>query len=145
MIAEAALTILAEIGVPVHANAFGQRGASSPVTLAGSVAQTLAETLAGLAFAHTLDPNALVICGPRAMITGLRTGGFCGGSGEQALATAMCCQVLRFWDLPCSVIAGATDRKMPDAQAGYEKALTVVTARAAGANLVTEAAACKRS
>ncbi len=31
-------------GIPVHCNVFGQLGASSPVTIAGSVAQTLAET-----------------------------------------------------------------------------------------------------
>ncbi len=127
-------------GIPVHCNVFGQLGASSPVTLAGSVAQTLAETLAGLAFVHALDPAAPRIAGPRPMITDLRTGGMAGGAGEQATATAIACQVLRAWDLPCSVIAGATDSKVPDAQAGFEKALTVSTAILAGANLVTQAA-----
>ena len=116
-------------GIPVQCNVFDQLGASSPVTLAGSVAQTLAETLAALALVHALAPGAPAIAGPRPMITDLRTGGF---SGEQALATAMCCQVLRHWDLPCSAIAGATDAKLPDAQAGYEKALTVNTALQAG-------------
>jgi trimethylamine--corrinoid protein Co-methyltransferase len=42
--------------------------------------------------------------------------------------------------MPCSVIAGATDSKVPDAQAGYEKALNVNTAIQAGANLITQAA-----
>ncbi|MEM7426329.1 MAG: trimethylamine methyltransferase family protein [Pseudomonadota bacterium] len=128
------------LGIPVHCNVFGQLGASSPVTLAGSVAQTLAEALAGVAFVHALDPQAPRIAGPRPMITDLRTGGMAGGAGEQATATAIACQVLRMWDLPCSVIAGATDSKVPDAQAGYEKALTVGTAIQAGANLVTQAA-----
>lgn len=126
-------------GFPVHANVFGQLGASSPAKLAGSVAQTLAEALAGVAFANAIDPSAPVIAGPRPMITDLRTGGFSGGSGEQAMATALCAQVLRHWDLPCSVIAGATDSKWPDAQAGYEKALNVTMAMHAGANLVTQA------
>ena len=127
-------------GIPVHCNVFGQLGASSPVTLAGSVAQTLAEVLAGVAFVHALDPGAACIAGPRSMITDLRTGGMAGGAGEQAMATAMCLQVLRAWDLPCSAIAGATDSKSPDAQAGYEKALQINTAMQAGANLVTQAA-----
>ena len=126
-------------GFPIHANVFGQLGASSPVTIAGSVAQTIAETLAGVTLAYAIDPTARIIAGPRPMITDLRTGGFSGGSGEQALATAICAQVLRSWDLPCSVIAGATDSKLPDAQAGYEKALNVSTAIQAGANLVTQA------
>ncbi len=127
-------------GFPVHCNVFGQLGASSPVTLAGSVAQTLAEALAGLALVHAADPAAKATLGPRPMITDLRTGGFSGGSGEQALATAMAVQVLRLWGVPSTVIAGATDSKLPDVQAGYEKALTVNTALQAGANLITQAA-----
>lgn len=140
--AESALVLIeaARRGIPVHANVFGQLGASSPVTLAGSVAQTLAEALAGIVLAQLAAPGARVIAGPRPMITDLRTGGFSGGSGEQALATAMAVQVLRLWSLPCSVIAGATDSKLPDHQAGYEKALTVLTAMQAGAHLVTQAA-----
>ena len=139
----AGMNVIAEAvryGIPCHCNVFGQLGASSPVTMAGSVAQTLAETLAGLAYIHALNPAAPRIAGPRPMITDLRTGGMAGGAGEQALATAMCVQVLRHWDLPCSVIAGATDSKLPDAQAGYEKALSITSAIQAGANLVTQAA-----
>ena len=126
-------------GIPVHCNVFGQLGASSPVTAAGSVAQTLAETLAGLAFVHAIDPGAPRIAGPRPMITDLRTGGMAGGAGEQVVATGLAVQALRAWDLPCSVIAGATDSKLADFQAGYEKALTIGTAIQAGANLVTQA------
>ena len=136
------MTVMAEairMGFPVHANVFGQLGASSPVTIAGSVAQTIAETLAGLVFANAIKPDAKTILGPRPMITDLRSGGLSGGSGEQAIATAICAQVLRYWNLPCSVIAGATDSKMPDSQAGYEKALNISTSLQAGANLVTQA------
>ena len=127
-------------GIPVHCNVFGQLGASSPVTLAGSVAQTVAETLAGLGFVHALDPTAPCIAGPRPMITDLKTGGMAGGAGEQILATGLAAQVFRHWDLPCSVIAGATDSKLVDFQSGYEKALTIDTAIRAGANLVTQSA-----
>ena len=38
-------------GIPVMVNTFGQLGASSPVTIAGCVAQTTAETLAGMVLA----------------------------------------------------------------------------------------------
>ena len=127
-------------GIPVHCNIFGQLGASSPVTTAGSVAQTMAEALAGMIFAWAIAPDARVICGPRPMITDLRTGGMSGGSGEQSLATAMAMQMCRWYGLASSAIAGATDSKVPDAQAGAEKALNVATAVHAGCNLVTQAA-----
>lgn len=127
-------------GIPVHANIFGQVGASSPVTAAGSVAQTMAEAIAGMIVGWSIDPSAQIICGPRPMVTDLRTGGMSGGSGEQALATAVAAQMAGHFGLPNSAIAGATDSKAPDAQAGAEKALSVALALQAGAHLVTQAA-----
>ena len=138
-----ACEVLAEaaaLGLPVMINTFGQMGASSPVTMAGCLAQTNAETLAGMVFAYCTNPSVVAVYGARPMITDLRTGGMAGGSGEQALLTAAATQIAQFYDLPNSTIAGATDSKLPDAQAGYEKALTVALAAQAGANIITQAA-----
>ena len=126
-------------GIPVMANVFGQRGASSPVSLVGSVCQTIAETLSGLLICWLLDSNSKVICGPRAMVTDLRTGGMAGGSGEQAQTTSLLNQMMRHYNLPNSSIAGASDSNIPDYQAGYEKALTIVTSAQSGSNLITQA------
>jgi trimethylamine--corrinoid protein Co-methyltransferase len=134
-----------KLGIPVHCNVFGQLGASSPVTIAGSVSQTLAETLAGLVLVNMLDPMASSIAGPRPMITDLRTGGMAGGAPEQLMATGVAVQVLRYWEIPCSVIAGATDSKLIDFQSGYEKALTINSAAQIGANLITQAAGSQAS
>lgn len=132
-------------GIPVHCNVFGQVGASSPVTIAGAVAQTLAETLAGLVWVHIIKPDAPRIAGPRPMITDLRSGGLAGGSGEQAMANSMVLQVLRHWNIPCSIIAGATGSRHIDYQSGFEKALSISMAISAGANLVTQAAGSQAS
>ncbi len=129
----------ANLRIPVQVNTFGQLGASSPVTVAGSVAQTMAETLAGMIIAWTANPEAVAICGPRSMVTDLRTGAMAGGSGEQALVTACTTQMSRFYRLPNSTIAGATDSKTADAQSGYEKCLSITLAAHSGANLITQA------
>jgi len=126
-------------GIPVMANVFGQRGASSPVNVIGSISQTIAETLSGLIICSLLNKESLVVCGPRAMITDLRTGGMAGGSGEQAQTTSLLGQMMRYYNLPNSSIAGATDSNLPDFQAGYEKALSVSVSVQSGANLVTQA------
>ena len=126
-------------GIPVMVNCFGQLGASSPVTIAGCVTQTIAETLAGMVIAWLVNPAAHAVFGPRPMITDLRTGGMAGGSGEQALLTAAAIQMARFYQLPSSTIAGATDSKSPDAQSGYEKCLNVTQTVHAGANIITQA------
>ncbi len=132
-------------GIPLHSNTFGQMGASSPVTLAGSIAQTIAETLAGMIFAWVLDPAAKVIFGTRPMLTDLRTGAMSGGSAEGAIATASTVQIANYYRLPNSVIAGATDSKIADAQSGYEKCLTVTLAAQAGSNLITQAGGMQAS
>ncbi len=130
----------ARLGLPVMVNTFGQMGASSPVTIAGCLAQTNAETLAGMVLAWIANPDAIAIYGARPMVTDLRSGGMAGGSGEQAILTAAATQMAHFYQLPNSTIAGATDSKIADGQAGYEKALAVTMAVQAGANLVTQAA-----
>jgi trimethylamine--corrinoid protein Co-methyltransferase len=132
-------------GIPLHANTFGQMGASSPVTLAGSIAQTVAETLAGMIYAWIVNPQAKVIFGTRPMLTDLRTGAMSGGSAEGAVAMAATAQMGRYYGLPNSTIAGATDSKLADAQSGYEKALTVLLAAQAGSNLVTQASGMQAS
>ena len=144
---ESALVLLhaARRGVPVMVNTFGQLGASSPVTIAGCVAQTTAETLAGMVVAWLAAPDVRAIFGPRPMVTDLRTGAMTGGGGEQAKLTAAAIQMARHYDLPSSTIAGATDSKWPDAQAGYEKSLAVTMALQAGAHFVTQAAGTQAS
>lgn len=135
----------ARLGIPVHSNTFGQMGASSPVTIAGTVAQTIAETLSGMIFAWLVNPEAKIIFGTRPMVTDLRTGAMSGGSGEAAIAMAASAQMANYYGLANSTIAGATDSKIADAQSGYEKALTVTLAAQAGSNLVTQAAGMQAS
>ena len=143
-----ALNVMVEavrFGIPVMVNCFGQLGASSPVTIAGCVTQTIAETLAGMVIAWLVNPEARAVFGPRPMITDLRTGAMSGGGGEQAKLTAAAMSMARFYGLPNSTIAGATDSKVPDAQSGYEKCLTVTLAVQAGADSITQAAGAQAS
>ena len=126
-------------GIPVHINTFGQMGASSPVTMAGTIAQTVAETLSGMIFAWLVNPESKMIFGTRPMLTDLRTGAMSGGSPEGAIAMAASAQMGNYYGLANSTIAGATDSKIADAQSGYEKGLTVTLAAQAGSNLITQA------
>ena len=135
----------ARLGIPLHSNTFGQMGASSPVTIAGTVAQTIAETLSGMIFAWLVNPEAKIIFGTRPLVTDLRTGAMSGGSGEAAITMAASAQMANYYDLPNSTIAGATDSKTADAQSGYEKCLTVSLAAQAGSNLITQAGGMQAS
>ncbi|MEM7375977.1 MAG: trimethylamine methyltransferase family protein [Pseudomonadota bacterium] len=132
-------------GFPVQLISAGQAGATSPASIAGSLVQAVAETLAGLVFVQLIDPDVRAIFAPKPLVADLRTGAMCGGGGEQAILMAGAAQMGRYYDLPTSSIAGITDAKLPDAQHGYEKSLAVTLAAQAGANLVTQACGMQAS
>jgi len=132
-------------GFPVQIISAGQAGATSPATIAGSLVQAIAETLAGLVFARLVDPSVPAIFAPKPLVADLRTGAMCGGGGEQAVLMAAAAQMGRYYDLPTSSIAGITDAKIADAQHGSEKNLAVSLAAHAGCNLVTQACGMQAS
>ena len=63
-----------------------------------------------------------------------------GGSPEQALLSAASAQMSRFYDLTGGTASGMSDAKLPDMQAGYEKAYNHALVGNAGANLIYESA-----
>ena len=132
-------------GMPVGIVSAPQAGATSPVTLAGTIVQTMAECLAGLVFCFLIDPECRAHLGTWPFLSDLRTGAMSAGSAENGLIVAGCAQMAGFYDLPGSVAAGMTDSKVPDAQSGSEKATTVTMAANAGSSLICEAAGMQAS
>lgn len=128
----------AKFGLTVDLAVPPQAGATAPATLAGTLVQTVAETLSCVAIANLITPGCPVCFAAWPFITDLRSGSFTGGSGEQALIAAAAVQMGNFYGLPTSVGAGMTDAKIPDAQYGLEKALTFSLAAHAGANRLCE-------
>ncbi len=133
------------VGMPILLVAAGQAGATAPATLAGAVAQSCAEVLAGLILCNIIDPECRGIFAAWPFVSDLRTGSMSGGSGEQALLSAACAQMAVFYDLPGSVPAGMTDSKLPDMQAGGEKGYTISLAAHAGASMIHESAGMQGS
>ncbi len=125
-----------ERGMIIQTCSAGQAGATSPASLAGSLAQGLAEILAGVVLADSIKPGHPCIHAFMPFVSDLRSGAMTGGSGEAAIASAAAAQLLRSLDIPHAVSAGITDSKVPDNQAGYEKGYTVALAAHAGADMV---------
>jgi trimethylamine--corrinoid protein Co-methyltransferase len=128
----------ARLGLGIDPAIAAQAGATAPAALAGTLVQTVAETLVPLIVGNLIRPGLPVSFGIWPFVSDLRTGAFTGGGGEEALLTAAAVQMCRFYDLPSSVGAGMTDAKAIDAQAGYEKGVTVTLAAVAGGNYVSE-------
>lgn len=129
-----------EIGMPVHCQTGPQAGATAPAALAGALVQGCAESLSNVVLINLLSPGHPVVLGNWMMVSDLRTGAFSGGGGEQALLGAASGQMSRFYGIPGGMGAGMTDSKLPDNQAGFEKALTMVLATLSGGGFVFESA-----
>ncbi|AEI94380.1 trimethylamine methyltransferase family protein [Roseobacter litoralis] len=127
-------------GMPVLLLSAGMAGATAPSTVAGAIVQATAECLAGLVYVQAIKPGHPVVFGTWPFGLDLRSGAMTGGSGEQALLTAGCAQMHKFYDLPGGAAAGIADSKLPDMQAGWEQMCSNVMAGLAGLNMVYEAA-----
>lgn len=129
-----------EGGMPILLLSAGMAGATAPSTIAGAIAQAVAECLAGLVYVNAVRPGHPAIFGTWPFGLDLRTGAMTGGSGEQALLTAGCAQMHSFYDIPGGAAAGIADAKLPDMQAGWEQMCSNVMAGLSGLNMVYEAA-----
>ena len=124
--------------IPVSNITAAQAGATAPATMAGFLAQSLAETLASLVMVHAIAPGFPMVFSNWPLVVDLRTGAFAGGSAESALLNAASAQLSNWLGLPSGVACSMTDAKAIDAQYGAEKGLTSLAAALAGGNLLYE-------
>jgi len=127
-------------GIPLVCPAEPMAGATGPVTLAGTLAISNAETLSGLVLAQIVNRGTPTIYGTVASTMDMKNGSYLSGAVEMGLLNAASVQLARFYDLPIYATAGMSDSKMPDVQAGYEKATSAMMVALAGANFIHDAA-----
>lgn len=124
--------------IPVSNITAAQCGATAPATMAGFLAQSLAETLGALVAVHAIKPGFPMVFSNWPLVIDLRSGAFVGGGGETAVMNAASAQLSNWLGLPSGVAASMTDAKAIDAQYGIEKGMTSITAALAGGNLIYE-------
>src|SRR3546814_183335 len=115
-------------------------GAMSPVTVAGTLAQTLAEAMAGMAFAQLCRPGAPVVFGSFASSISMQSGAPTFGTPEPALVLYACAQLARRLGVPFRSGGALCGAKVPDAQAAFASSNTLLPPVLAGVNFVLNAA-----
>jgi len=125
-------------GVPINNIIAAQSGATSPATIAGMLACTLAETLAALVMVNIFAPGYPMIFSNWPFVIDLRTGSFCGSGGEITLLNAASAQLSNHLGLPSGAAACMSDSKAVDAQMGIEKAMSSLGVGLAGCNMIYE-------
>ncbi|HET9536251.1 MAG TPA: trimethylamine methyltransferase family protein [Mesorhizobium sp.] len=115
-------------------------GAMSPVTVAGTLTQVLAEVLAGASFTQLIRPGAPVLFGTFASSISMQSGAPTFGTPEPSLVSYGAAQLARRLGLPFRTGGSLCASKVPDAQAAYESANTLNSTILAGANFVLHSA-----
>jgi len=123
-------------GTPVLIEPMDNTGATSPITLAGSLVQTNVAVLAGLVLVQLVRPGNPVVYGSIPVNLDMHTAIPAVGCPETALSCAGGAAMAKYYGLPSAMSGGVSDSKVPDVQAGFESALTMLTAVLAGANWV---------
>jgi trimethylamine--corrinoid protein Co-methyltransferase len=128
--------VAADLALPQMIGPAIQPGATGPVTMAGAVTQGLAESLMGLVLVQLRRPGSPVGLGCNFGIFDMSAGLMCVGAPEMSLALAAQAEVAQYFDLPTWGLAGSTDAKVLDAQAGAEAAFHILAQGQAGLNLI---------
>jgi trimethylamine--corrinoid protein Co-methyltransferase len=125
----------ARAGVPITVGPMPQAMATAPVTLAGAMAKGHAEVLATLVILQAVSPGVPFIYFNCPHIMDPRTASLVFGSPEQAIFGVMATQMAKHYGFPVGVNVGLTDAKLPDAQSGFEKGMTLLLGVLAGADV----------
>lgn len=124
----------AQLGIPLGPLPCPTVGATSPMSLAGSLAQQNAEVLASVALAQLVRPGLPIFyCGRLATMNPF-TGGSVWGTPEVGLVSAATVQVAHRYGLPVNVYGLCSSARAIDAQNGYERVLNAILPALAGAD-----------
>ncbi len=110
----------AENGIPVIVALAPMMGATSPATKAGTLVQGNAEALFGVVLTQMVKQGAPVIYGPGTGTFDMSISEYSYASPEQAAARSIVAQLGEYYKLPTYNLGGATEAKMPDAEAGSQ-------------------------
>ena len=130
---------LARAGVPAELVSMPLAGGTAPVTLAGSVTQHAAESLAGIVLHQLAGPGSPIVWGGAPAIFDMRSGGAPMGAVETAMLNMACAEVGKHLGLPTHGYLVATDSKFVDAQAGAESARSAMLGALTGINMISGA------
>jgi len=115
-------------------------GTTAPITLAGLLAMQNAELLTTIVLTQLISPGTPVIYGSTSTNIDMRSGALAIGSPELSRVVAAHMQLARRYGLPTRSGGALTDANYPNAQAGLESMMGLLTAVNAGADFVLHAA-----
>lgn len=130
---------LARRGQAIVVTPFTLAGAMAPVTMAGAVAQSIAESLSAIALFQYVRPGIPCMIGTFTSNVDMKSGAPAFGTPEYMRSTQMTGQMARFYDLPMRS-SGVCAANVPDGQAMWETSNSLWAAVQSGTNMVYHSA-----
>lgn len=129
------LLLAAEKGIPQIYTSAPLAGCSAPVTFAGVLVLSCAEFFGGLVISQLKRKGAPIICGGTPAVFDMSTLIMSYGA-EMYLLCAALSDIAHYLQIPVFSVAGVSDSKTLDEQAGIEAGLSTLMAALSGANLI---------
>ncbi len=129
------LLLCAEKQLPLVYSPAPIAGSTAPMTIAGHIAQGLAECLCGLVIHQLKSPGAPFLMGMGAAVLDMATSQCSYNAPEYYMAYMGMIEMSHHLDLPSWGYAGTSDSQIPDEQAVFEAGVLTYLAALAGANL----------
>ena len=134
-----ALKTYARARQPVACTPWTLAGAMSPCTVAGTLAQVLAEAMACLALVQLIQPGAPCLMGSFASTMSMQSGAPTFGTPEAGKMVLASGQLARRLGVPLHTVGSLSASKLPDGQAEQEATWGLLMSMFAGANLINHA------
>ncbi|HEX9092218.1 MAG TPA: trimethylamine methyltransferase family protein, partial [Anaerolineales bacterium] len=134
-----AMIYFCEQGLPVYPSIVPNAGLTSPMSLAGTLAQGNAEFLAISVLMQMVRPGSPTIYATLPTVADMRTGAYASGGIECGMLHMAFAQMARFYNVPSGGYIGLTNSKINDAQSGYETGMSAVAGVLGGADMLNMA------
>ncbi len=124
---------------PVACTPWVLTGAMSPCTVAGTLAQVLAEALACLCLVQLINPGAPCLMGSFASTMSMQSGSPTFGTPEAGQMVLAAGQLARRLGVPLHTVGTLSGSKLPDGQSQQEGTWGLMMSMFAGANVINHA------
>jgi len=125
----------AKEGLPVYPTIVPNAGLTSPMSMAGTIAQGNAEFLAAATLMQMCREGTPLIYATLGTVADMRTGAYASGGIECGMLHMAYAQMAHFYNVPCGGYVGLTNSKVNDAQAGYETGMSGMAGLLAGMDM----------
>ena len=131
-----ALIFFTEERLPVYPTIVPNAGLTSPMSLAGTLAQGNAEFLAAAVLMQMVREGTPLIYATLPTVADLRTGAYASGGIECGILLMAHTQMAHFYNVPSGGYIGLTNSKINDAQSGYETGMSSTAGVLAGTDML---------